>query len=54
MNVRGTKAEEWPEWKFEIRVLLNAAEVMDVVFEKEKMPAQASFTVESDYIIKPH
>lgn len=43
------KLEEWPEWKFEICVLLNAAEVMDVVSGKEKQPTPSSFTVESEY-----
>lgn len=37
------KAVEWPEWKFEIRVLLNAAKVMDVVSGTEEKPERTKY-----------
>lgn len=43
------KADEWPAWKFEIRVLLNAAEVMDVVSGKNKKPVRGTTQPEADH-----
>lgn len=36
------KNDDWPAWKFEIRVLLNAAEVMNVVSGKLKKPVRGT------------
>lgn len=40
--------DEWPTWKFEIRVLLNAAEAMDVVSGRTKIPVREASQTEAD------
>lgn len=41
--------DEWPAWKFEVGVLLKAAEVMDVVSGKSKKPERAGYQSENDH-----
>lgn len=43
------KADEWLTWKLEIRVLLNAAELMDVVTGKIKKPVRVTSQSEADH-----
>lgn len=42
-------ADDWPAWKFEFRVLLNAAEVMEVVSGKEKQPVRGDSQSEAEH-----
>lgn len=41
--------DEWPAWKFEIRVLLRAAEVMDIVSGKIQRPERGTNQSEGQY-----
>lgn len=43
------KGDEWPAWKFEICVLLRAAEVMDVVSGKNKKPERGTSQSQGDH-----